>query len=47
VPRLLLINGLLARRLALAMARMTLDEGRDVVVPQFLARPRSSASCDE
>ncbi len=31
--------GLLARRLALAMARLALDEGRDVVVPQFLARP--------
>ena len=32
--------GLLARRLALAMARIVLAEGRDVVVPQFLARPR-------
>jgi predicted kinase len=32
--------GLLARRLALAMARVVLAEGRDVVVPQFLARPR-------
>jgi len=32
--------GLLARRLALAMAQVVLDEGRDVVVPQFLARPR-------
>jgi predicted kinase len=31
--------GLLARRLALAMARVALREGRDVVVPQFLARP--------
>jgi hypothetical protein len=31
--------GLLARRLALAMARLALGEGRDVVVPQFLARP--------
>ena len=31
--------GLLARRLALAMARVVLGEGRDVVVPQFLARP--------
>jgi predicted kinase len=31
--------GLLARRLALAMARVALGEGRDVVVPQFLARP--------
>ena len=31
--------GLLARRLALAMARLVLGEGRDVVVPQFLARP--------
>jgi len=32
--------GLLARRLALAMARVVLGEGRDVVVPQFLARPQ-------
>jgi predicted kinase len=32
--------GLLARRLALAMARVALGEGRDVVVPQFLARPQ-------
>jgi len=32
--------GLLARRLALAMARVALREGRDVVVPQFLARPQ-------
>jgi predicted kinase len=32
--------GLLARRLALAMARVALDEDRDVVVPQFLARPQ-------
>ncbi|MGH4020323.1 MAG: AAA family ATPase [Pseudonocardiaceae bacterium] len=31
--------GLLARRLAAAMARVALGEGRDVVVPQFLARP--------
>ena len=31
--------GLLARRLALAMAQVVLTEGRDVVVPQFLARP--------
>lgn len=31
--------GLLARRLALAMARVALGEGYDVVVPQFLARP--------
>ena len=31
--------GLLARRLALTMARLALGEGRDVVVPQFLARP--------
>ena len=31
--------GLLARRVGLAMARVTLEEGRDVVVPQFLARP--------
>jgi predicted kinase len=30
--------GLLARRLALAMARTVLAEGHDVVVPQFLAR---------
>lgn len=30
--------GLLARRLALAMARVQLREGRDVVVPQFLGR---------
>ena len=32
--------GLLARRLALAMARVALHEGRDVVVPQFLGRPQ-------
>lgn len=32
--------GLLARRLALGMARVVLAEGHDVVVPQFLARPR-------
>jgi predicted kinase len=32
--------GLLARRLALAMARLALGEGCDVVVPQFLARPQ-------
>ena len=32
--------GLLARRLALAMARVVLTDDRDVVVPQFLARPR-------
>lgn len=31
--------GLLARRVALAMAGVVLGEGRDVVVPQFLARP--------
>lgn len=31
--------GLLARRLATAMARVALGDGRDVVVPQFLARP--------
>lgn len=31
--------GILARRLAIAMARVALGEGRDVVVPQFLARP--------
>jgi predicted kinase len=30
--------GLLARRLALTMARVVLGEGRDVVVPQFLGR---------
>ena len=32
--------GLLARRLALAMAGVVLGEGRDVAVPQFLARPQ-------
>jgi len=32
--------GLLARRLALTMARLALEEGRDVVVPQFLGRPQ-------
>lgn len=31
--------GLLARRMALAMARVALDAGHDVVVPQFVARP--------
>ncbi len=31
--------GLLARRLATAMARRVLGEGHDVVVPQFLAQP--------
>lgn len=31
--------GLLARRVALAMAQVVLGEGRDVVVPQFLGRP--------
>lgn len=31
--------GRLARRMALAMVREMLDEGRDVVVPQFLGRP--------
>jgi predicted kinase len=31
--------GLMARRLALAMARVALREERDVVVPQFLGRP--------
>lgn len=30
--------GLTARRMALAMARVQLDAGRDVVVPQFLGR---------
>jgi predicted kinase len=30
--------GLIARRLALAMARVQLSEGRDVLVPQFLGR---------
>ena len=30
--------GLIARRLALAMARVQLGDGRDVVVPQFLGR---------
>ena len=30
--------GLIARRLALAMARVQLGEGRDVVVPQYLGR---------
>jgi predicted kinase len=39
--------GLLARRLALAMARVVLDEGRDVVVPQFLARPRFIGELEE
>lgn len=32
-------SGLLARDLALAMARTHLCGGRDVIVPQFLARP--------
>ena len=32
--------GLLTRRLALAMAGVVLGEGRDVAVPQFLARPQ-------
>ena len=31
--------GLLARRMAIAMARVALTAGHDVVVPQFLARP--------
>jgi predicted kinase len=31
--------GLLARQLAVAMGRVALQEGRDVVVPQFLGRP--------
>lgn len=31
--------GLLARRMAVAMAREALFDGHDVVVPQFLARP--------
>ncbi len=31
--------GLLARDLALAMARIVLDRGHDVIVPQLLARP--------
>ncbi|MBA3906878.1 MAG: ATP-binding protein [Pseudonocardiales bacterium] len=32
--------GQLARQLALSMGRVALREGRDVVVPQFLARPQ-------
>jgi predicted kinase len=32
-------SGLLARRMAVEMARLQLREGRDVVVPQFLGRP--------
>jgi predicted kinase len=32
-------SGLMARRLALAMARVALEEECDVVVPQFLGRP--------
>jgi len=31
--------GLLARRMAIELARLQLREGRDVVVPQFLGRP--------
>jgi predicted kinase len=31
--------GLLARAMALAIARVHLDSGRDVIVPQFLGRP--------
>jgi predicted kinase len=31
--------GLLARRMAVELARLQLGEGRDVVVPQFLGRP--------
>jgi predicted kinase len=31
--------GLLARRMAVELARLQLREGRDVVVPQFLGRP--------
>jgi hypothetical protein len=31
--------GLLARKMAVGMARTVLDGGRDVVIPQFLARP--------
>jgi len=31
--------GMLARRMALAMARAALDEGHDVVVPQLLGKP--------
>ncbi|HEX5812654.1 MAG TPA: AAA family ATPase [Pseudonocardia sp.] len=38
--------GLLARRLALAMARVVLSEGHDVVVPQFLARPQFIAELE-
>jgi predicted kinase len=33
-------SGLVARRLALSMARDHLTGGRDVVVPQFVARPQ-------
>lgn len=32
-------TGLAARELALAMARVQLDAGRDVIVPQYLGRP--------
>jgi predicted kinase len=31
--------GLVARRMAIELARLQLGEGRDVVVPQFLGRP--------
>jgi predicted kinase len=39
-------SGVLARTLALAMARTHLGEGHDVVVPQFLGRPDLAAALE-